>query len=276
MNRKLKVFIDAGHGGRDPGAVGNSMRESDIALEVSLLLETILIHVGFDIMLSRRTDVSLGINERWQMANTWGADLLFSVHVNAGGGTGVETLIPTASPNSPNRDLQANRKLAELISKTLATSLSIRIRRTRGVMLETETRHGSIGVLRHSRMTAVLVELAFIDAPANKPDINILRNHRREMAAALAKGICKYFKVNPNFETNHAAADAPDLDRTVSIKYRGRRVEIEAAKVKGRFITTFNELARIFPETEIKVRGALDLAGNKVGWDNDTNVILVN
>jgi len=190
--KKLRIFIDPGHGGHDPGAVGNEMRESDIALDVSLRLETLLVGAGFEVMLSRKADVAISINERHRMANTWGADIFISVHVNAGGGTGVETLIPTASPNNLRRDLQANRRFAEIISNALGKRFKMRVRRANGVMLETETRHGSIGVLRHSSMLAILAELAFIDSPLHNPDINILRNMRQEMAETLVEGILQF------------------------------------------------------------------------------------
>ena len=209
--QRRKIFIDAGHGGRDPGAVGNGMRESDIALEVSLNLSDILVRAGFETRLSRTTDVSPA--ERWQEANRWGADLLMSVHINAGGGTGVETLIPTASPKNPSRNLAECRILAEIISNTLGSAFNMRVRRANGVMLETETRHTSIGVLRNSRMLAVLPEIAFIDSPLSNPDINVLRNRRKDVAQALANAIFQFYNVNPQQETPQAPT-APAIPTT--------------------------------------------------------------
>ena len=190
-----KIFIDPGHGGSDPGAVGGGMRESDITLEVSKFLAVTLERAGLEVMLSRTQDTTVSINERWQAANNWGTDLFVSVHVNAGGGTGVETLIPTASPNNPNRDLRENRRLAEIVSLSLANAFGMRLRRANGVMLETETRHGTVGVLRHTRMLSIMPELAFIDSPPHNPDLDVLRNRRREAAEALAKGVCSFFGV---------------------------------------------------------------------------------
>jgi len=73
-----KIFIDPGHGGNDPGAVANGMRESDIALEISLHLNEILLGAGPEPRLSRGTDMRPAQREA---ANTWGADLLVSIHV---------------------------------------------------------------------------------------------------------------------------------------------------------------------------------------------------
>ena len=186
---RKKVFIDPGHGGTDPGAQGNGMDEKDINLDVSLRLEQLLLARGFEVLMSRREDVSLGINPRWQAANSWGADLFISVHTNSAGGTGVETIIPTESPIGSNRDLQANRRFAQIISNAIGTTFGLEVRRDNGVMLETETRHGSVGVLRHTRMIAIVPELAFIDAPADSIDVDVLRNRRQEIAVALVNGL---------------------------------------------------------------------------------------
>jgi len=190
----MKIFIDPGHGGHDPGAVGNGMRESDINLEVSLHLNRILSGAGITTMMSRTTDVQP--NLRPHTANNWGADLLISIHANAGGGTGVETVIPTVSPRNPRRNLQDCRRLAELISNSIASRFGMRVRRANGVMLETETPRRSIGVLRESEMIAVLPEIAFIDSPLHNPDVGVLRNRRLEAAQAIADGIFAFIGVN--------------------------------------------------------------------------------
>ena len=202
MNVRRRIFIDPGHGGSDPGAIGNGMRESDINLEVALALRPLLEWEGFEVLLSRAADVFLDINNRWQTANNWGADLFISTHTNAGGGAGIEVLIPTASPNNPSRDLNANRRLAQDVANSLATSFGMRLRRNNGVMLETETRHGSIGVLRNTRMLAIMPELAFIDSPLSNPDVGVLRNRRQELATALTKGVFNFLGIDPRQNTN--------------------------------------------------------------------------
>ena len=204
-----RIFIDAGHGGSDSGAVGNGMREADIVLDIARFLGNILEAAGISVRFSRTTDTNVSINDRWQAANAWNATLFVSVHANAGGGTGVETLIPTASPNNTNRDLQANRRLAEIISNTLGNTFNMRVRRANGVMLETETRHGSVGVLRWTRMLAVLPEVGFVDSPLSNPDVEILRNRRQEIAQALANGIFEFLGINPTVQIPIPADVAP-------------------------------------------------------------------
>jgi N-acetylmuramoyl-L-alanine amidase len=184
---QTKIFIDPGHGGRDPGAVGNGMKESDIVLEVAQILQGMLMRKGIDVALSRTADNTLSINERWQAANRWGADYFISIHVNAAGGNGAETFI------AATKALQRDRAFAQAVNDTYAAAIGLR---NRGVRLDTQTHVGSLGVLRHTNMPAILVELAFIDSPDGNPDVFILRNRRFDIAFALAKGILQYFEIN--------------------------------------------------------------------------------
>ncbi|MCL2702398.1 MAG: N-acetylmuramoyl-L-alanine amidase [Defluviitaleaceae bacterium] len=186
---RTKIFIDAGHNYSqfNTGAEGNGMREQDITFEVSFLLGEIL-KSNFDIRLSRPTletnlgtDTNSSINVRWQMANEWGADYFISVHVNAGGGTGAETFIAATKPD--------DRAFALAVNDTYAAAMNLR---NRGVKLDTESNAGSLSVLRHTDMPAIMIELAFIDSPPQNPDVQILRDRRADMAAALAKGINQY------------------------------------------------------------------------------------
>ena len=196
MGKKIKIVLDAGHGGHDPGAVANGMRESDINLEVTNELYHILKATKlFKLKRTRKKNVFVTIGDRWRKANHWDADYFISIHSNAGGGTGVETIIPTASPNNPRRDLQETRRFAEIMSNTLGNAFNMRVRRANGVMLETETGHRVLGVLRNTAMPAILVELAFMDSPLHNPDVAILRYQRRELAEALAKGILDYLGI---------------------------------------------------------------------------------
>ena len=89
----MKVLIDPGHGGKDPGAVGNGLYEKDINLKVSLLLKKNMEkYKDIEVKLLREEDIYLSINERWKMGNEYLPDIFISIHCNAGGGIGTETL----------------------------------------------------------------------------------------------------------------------------------------------------------------------------------------
>nr|WP_145402946.1 N-acetylmuramoyl-L-alanine amidase [Paenibacillus xylanexedens] len=149
-----KVWIDAGHGGKDPGAVGNGLQEKDIALQVSLGIKTRLetAYEDVQVLLSRSTDVFLELKERTNKANAAGADILVSIHCNAGGGKGgFETFRYTsASKNSI--------KLQETLHKAIMDKVG---GIDRGMKAE------NLHMVRESKMPAVLTENLFIDVAAD-------------------------------------------------------------------------------------------------------------
>ncbi|MCL1936354.1 MAG: N-acetylmuramoyl-L-alanine amidase [Defluviitaleaceae bacterium] len=185
--KRTRIFIDPGHGGRDPGAVANGMRESDIVLQVSLILRNILQNDGIEVIMSRTSDITLTLLQRTQMANNSDADFFISIHTNAGGGTGAETFISATK--------QQDRPFATTINDNYVRIMGLR---NRGVRLDTQAFVGSLHVLRQTRMPAILVELAFIDSPLNNPDVNILRNRRNDMAQALSVGIVEFLGIDLN------------------------------------------------------------------------------
>ena len=79
----VKVFLDAGHGGHDPGALGNDLREKDINLSVALKVGNILINHSVNVNYSRTTDVFVELAERARKANNYNADIFVSLHCNA-------------------------------------------------------------------------------------------------------------------------------------------------------------------------------------------------
>lgn len=171
----VKVFIDPGHGGKDPGALGNGLQEKNINLSVALRVGDILKRHGIEVEYSRTTDVFVELRDRAKKANDNSADIFVSIHVNSFNNSvaqGVETFSYTG-----------NAKGAQL-AKSIQDSL-IRDKlytRNRGI------KTANFAVLRLTKMPAALVELGFI---TNPEDANILRNRQDELATAVAKGILK-------------------------------------------------------------------------------------
>ncbi|MCL2225911.1 MAG: N-acetylmuramoyl-L-alanine amidase [Defluviitaleaceae bacterium] len=187
--KAYRVFIDPGHGGRDSGAAGNGMRESDVVLEVSKRFGIILICAGIEVMYSRIKDVSPA--QRWQAANAWGADLYVSVHCNGfllDTANGYETFFAATKP--------ADRDVANIFQSEFINATGLR---DRGVKMDSQSQHsGGLSVLRRTSMPAVLVELAFITANPNAhQDVPTLRDRRPLMAEALANGVFKFFGIQP-------------------------------------------------------------------------------
>ena len=82
----MKIFIDAGHGGKDSGATSGGLIEKDMTLMCSKGVQLFLQKNGCEVKLARNNDKYLSLTERANMANLWGADLFISLHFNAGGG----------------------------------------------------------------------------------------------------------------------------------------------------------------------------------------------
>ena len=164
-----KIFIDAGHGGKDPGALGSKSKEKDITLDVALKLRDELLKKGYRVMLSREKDEYVSLAERSKKANDFGADLVLSLHCNAATNkeaAGTETLYKT----------EASKKIAEKIQAALVKALGTK---DRGVVYR-----DNLYILNAVKMPAVLVEMAFI---SNEAEEEILLTKQGTIAKTLAK-----------------------------------------------------------------------------------------
>jgi len=131
------ICLDAGHGGSDPGAVANGLKESVVAFEVVNFLKKRLERAGVEVVLSRpNAENNPGINERWQFANGSRADYFLSIHVNAGGGTGAETFFYRASTDRSRR----SEAFSRAVNDNYAHKMGLR---NRGVKPDTQTHIGN-------------------------------------------------------------------------------------------------------------------------------------
>lgn len=202
----VTIIIDPGHGGADPGAVGNGMRESDIVLETSLTLRTLLAaYENVNIIMTRERDTGLTLAQRVDIANRSSGALFISVHVNAGGGHGVETFFANTKPG--------DRVLAQHLTDNIAIGMSLR---NRGARSDIISGAGSLTVLRNTRMSAVLIELAFIDAPFGHNDIAALRNNRRQFAEVIANSIARFYNLKKGGQNMTTCNCTPQPQRDIN------------------------------------------------------------
>ncbi|MEO1367708.1 MAG: N-acetylmuramoyl-L-alanine amidase [Acidobacteriota bacterium] len=173
----MRICVDAGHGGRDPGAVGTDpfrLLEKDVNLSVAEMLEGELEAMGHDVVMTRRQDRTLGLSARAHFANRAGADLFVSIHANAGAPT-VQGMEVFHFPGSEQGALLADRVLAEMLA-------AYPEHRNRGV------KEAAFTVLRRTAMPAVLVELEFLTHPGQLAFLADRGSHRG-LAAAIARGV---------------------------------------------------------------------------------------
>lgn len=196
----MKVCIDPGHGGYDPGAVGNGLKEKDLTLDICLRLKPLLEFNGISVIMTRSGDYAPGryennlngeLGARVSSAESEVADLFVSVHVNAGGGTGVEVLVIRTGGQA---EVAANRVLPYLVQAGEWTN--------RGVKTQ------NILVLRETSMPAVLTENGFIDTASDAAKLKET-SFRQALAVAHAKGICDYFGIQ--YKEPSSSQPTPDV-----------------------------------------------------------------
>lgn len=202
-----KIFIDPGHGGSDPGANANGMKEKDLTLAIALKLRQVLEneYTGHSLKLSRTSDVEKSLSQRTNEANTWKADYLLSIHINAGGGTGFESYIYNGSYGSK---AETNR-LRTLIHDQVVRSSGFR---NRGKKEE------NFHMLRESAMPAALTENGFIDGG----DADNLKKDGflEKVARGHAKGLALALNLPAKKEHQFHIVQAGDTLWSISIEYQ--------------------------------------------------------
>ena len=175
-----KVFLSAGHGGSDPGAVAYGLKEKDINLNTLLACNEVLVKHGVTTILSRSKDENDPVGQEVKEANASGASLAVSFHANAGGGDGFEAYYYTSNAKG--------KKLAELGEKYVKALGQ----NSRGIKSGNH-----LYFLKHTNMTAVLFESFFVD---NDKDNNIGDTVKEQKAfgIAYAKAILEYLGIKYN------------------------------------------------------------------------------
>jgi N-acetylmuramoyl-L-alanine amidase len=217
--RVARVVIDPGHGGHDPGAQANGVTEAELVLDVALRLEKLLSQVpGLEVVLTRRTNEFVPLEERTAIANRENADLFLSIHANAhkqAGVRGIETYFLNFASNPEAEAVAArenatslqtmgtlpaivkaialNNKLAE--SKEFATLLQSQLVKRMRTQSAATKDHGvkqaPFVVLIGAQMPSVLTEIAFV---TNRPEAGLLKQnpYRQHIAQALKDAVVRY------------------------------------------------------------------------------------
>ena len=198
-NYKNVVFLDPGHGGRDPGAVYNGLREKDLNMSIYRKLRSELEKLGYTVLTSRDSDVYVDyVTERSEMVNKTDADVFISIHFNATGvpganRSGVETYIyepdedikpriNKVAHDDPTR-LSESKRLADNIHNSV---VSVAGANDRGV-------HGSnYAVLRETVKPAVLIELGYMDSPEYKKISD--DKYQNKLVEGIVTGLRNFYK----------------------------------------------------------------------------------
>ena len=221
--RRLKIVIDPGHGGKDPGAIGvGDVTEKDVVLAIALQLRDRLQAAGFDVVLTRDTDVFIALEERTARANAEQADLFVSIHGNASPNarlSGIETYylnntddratirlaemengVRTMTGSGRGHDVslilsdliqsykvEESVALAEQVQKAVVSGLD-----TLGWKInDLGVKRGPFYVLVGAGMPCVLVEVSFLTHPEEAARL-MQPGYQQAIAAGLLRGIQRF------------------------------------------------------------------------------------
>lgn len=150
-----KIAIDAGHGGADYGSVNGRYHEADANLQIAFLLRDVLESMGYDTYMVREEDVRIKNEERNEMAESNGADLFVSIHLNSVDSENKENIQGTevlyCNERKDGSKQLASYVLAGVLEKTGAKNREVKLR-------------NGLLVLNSSKLPAVLVECGFISS----------------------------------------------------------------------------------------------------------------
>jgi len=218
-----KVYVDAGHGGRDPGAVANGLKEKDLTLDIARRVEADLRRHGVDVKMSRTTDEYKSLDQRTNEANAWGANIFVSIHCNAAtsaSANGFEvwhSILPTSK----------GRVLAALIADELdrLTPLANRGTKSKANAAGRDYYH----VIRETRMPAVIVEAGFITNPG---DAVYLKNwsNLANVAEAITRGILRFFEIGYKAQPVSQPTTPPKKYRLLTGTFNSKEAAEEAAE----------------------------------------------
>ena len=193
------VFLDPGHGGKDPGAVYYNTNEKDLTMQIYKKLRKELEGLGYTVLSSRDSDVYVDfITERSKMVNSTNSDIFISIHFNASGNpasnrSGIQTYSYEDAPgyrakinpywhNHPDRISESKRLAADIHSSLLAETGA----KDAGLL------QSSFAVLRETDKPAVLLELGYMDNFNENQQIRS-NAYKNRLVAGIVKGIQKYY-----------------------------------------------------------------------------------
>jgi N-acetylmuramoyl-L-alanine amidase len=214
-----RIVIDPGHGGHDPGVLGRGLTEATLVLDVALRLEKLLLkEAGVDVVLTRRTNVYVPLEERTEIANRQNADMFLSIHANASrnpDASGIETFFLSfaSSPDAEavaarensasaremhqlpdlvkaitlNNKLDESRDLATMVQNALVSNL----RKTNRAVRSRGVKKAPFVVLIGAAMPSVLAEISFV---SNRQELALLKTpaYRQRIAESLHQAVTKY------------------------------------------------------------------------------------
>ena len=192
------VYLDAGHGGYDPGASYFGISEKSLTLAIQSRVKAKLEAEGYQVVTTRTSDTYVDLTDRSRAANASESDIFVSIHINASGSSaaqGIETYYyqPYAEyPSRINATYHANPTRLSM-SDTLANAIQSSLINATGAQNQGVKRQ-TFAVLRETTAPAVLLELGFLSNPQEAARLNTSA-YQETLANAIVAGIKRYYSV---------------------------------------------------------------------------------
>lgn len=202
----IVVCIDPGHGGKDGGTSKNGLTESVLTLKIARYMrDELLEYQGVSVVMTRDSDIYVGLDERSIISKNANADFFVSIHINAGGGTGAEVWIPsTATYYYEFHDIGTT------VGNSILTKFQALGLKSRGLQWDNYLYNGSkiyypdgsrqdaYSVIRNNRLNgipAILVEHGFIDTSSDAAFLKSEAN-LKALGVADATAVAEYFNLS--------------------------------------------------------------------------------
>ena len=192
------VYLDAGHGGYDPGASYFGISEKSLTLAIQSRVKAKLEAEGYQVVTTRTSDTYVDLTDRSHAANASESDIFVSIHINASGSSaaqGIETYYyqPYAEyPSRINATYHANSTRLSM-SDTLANAIQSSLINATGAQNQGVKRQ-TFAVLRETTAPAVLLELGFLSNPQEAARLNTSA-YQETLANAIVAGIKRYYSI---------------------------------------------------------------------------------
>ncbi len=257
--KKYTVVLDAGHGGKDSGNIGNGYREAKVALRVALDVGKELLTVrDVNVLYTRKKNVFIELHNRAKIANDKKADLFVSIHCDAfhkSEPNGASTFVLGLNGNKENFEISKRENSVILLEDNYKQNYDYDPNSPESVIglsvLQEENLDNSLGiadmiqgnfvslkrnnrrvkqanflVLRETVMPSVLIELGFLTNKVEGKFLNT-RSGQLKMAKAIATAIKKYIKglkLNAIQETVIAKVEKKKISKRITVKPKGGKI----------------------------------------------------
>jgi N-acetylmuramoyl-L-alanine amidase len=235
----IKVGLDPGHGGVDPGAIGSGgLCEDKVTLAVGLELSRLLNLNDLAPVLTRARDESVSLERRCDILNLAQCAIAVSIHCNSSGNRSADYVSTFIQAQGGQAERLAIAIQAELVSATGWKNGGVRVQ--------------NLHMTRETNMPAVVVEMGFISNPEQERWLKTSESQKK-LAEAICKGICVYL----GRTYKKGGLDVAGFEGPARVVYKGKT--LNAGILEGR--------------TYVELRTIAELLELNIAWDNATKTV---